>query len=329
MEQASTLRKAPEQHVVSTASVPVRQRVDFWRDAIRSDLLDLSFQVPDGVDFDASLVTTRLAPLSVLSINSSASTVHRGGGGPKRADDLIMFNFVFSGQLVAQQDGRTTIVSAGDGVMCTGERPYTLHLPQATRLACIHLSTEKLAHVVPGLHRAIAMSFRQASELAPMVSSHASLLVDSMHTLSSEGAHTLARNFTDILFAMISQVATKGDLGLSEQRSLLLMMTRDFIERNLSNPELDAARVCSAMKLSHRYINRMFQEENSSLARYIWRRRLEKAAHDLQAPALRCRGISQIALSNGFNDMSHFSKAFRSLYGVSPRDFRSGVPSSS
>ncbi|MGX1349592.1 AraC-like DNA-binding protein [Bradyrhizobium elkanii] len=40
---------------------------------------------------------------------------------------------------------------------------------------------------------------------------------------------------------------------------------------------------------------------------------------------MRARGVSQIAMDNGFNDLSHFSKAFRMKFGLAPRDYRNGL----
>jgi AraC-like DNA-binding protein len=36
--------------------------------------------------------------------------------------------------------------------------------------------------------------------------------------------------------------------------------------------------------------------------------------------------VGEIALSWGFNDHSHFSRAFRKRYGVSPKDWRNRTP---
>ncbi len=311
-----------ERHVVSTSSVSKGERIDYWRDAVRADLLDLNFLVPSQIEFEANLVAMRIAPLSILSIRSSASTVERRHCRSTKADDAFMFNFVFSGQIHAQQDGRTTVVGAGDGVMCTGGRPYTLHLPEDTHLACISLAPDLLHRSVAAIDRATATSFSKGSELAPIASSYAAHLLDAVGRLSANGANAVACNFADLVLAMIGQVANGSGTAVPEQRSVLLIRVKDFIERHLVDCDLDAGKVADAMRLSHRYINRLFEMDDTSLARYIWQRRLERTASDLRAPALHARGISQIALSNGFNDMTHFSKAFRARYGTSARDFR-------
>lgn len=96
-------------------------------------------------------------------------------------------------------------------------------------------------------------------------------------------------------------------------------------DRHLTNAELDCAAVAAALKLSPRYINQLLEAEGTSLSRYIWRQRLDRAASDLRNPAWSRRSISVIAMSHGFNDLSHFSKAFRQAFGTSPRDYRAAA----
>jgi AraC family transcriptional regulator, positive regulator of tynA and feaB len=80
--------------------------------------------------------------------------------------------------------------------------------------------------------------------------------------------------------------------------------------------------VALGLKLSPRYINKLFEAENTSLGRYIWQRRLERCAATLRDRAFAPRSVSSIALANGFNDLSHFSRAFRLNFGESPTRFR-------
>ena len=130
------------------------------------------------------------------------------------------------------------------------------------------------------------------------------------------------RNFTELLAAALDEVILASPLPLSEYRATALMRVRDFVERHLDVCELDTSMVSTALNLSPRYINKLFEAENTSLTRYIWRRRLERAAADLQDPARAGLGISAIAMAHGFNDLSHFSRAFRQRFDLSPRAYR-------
>jgi AraC-like DNA-binding protein len=42
-------------------------------------------------------------------------------------------------------------------------------------------------------------------------------------------------------------------------------------------------------------------------------------------PAMRGRPVGELAFAAGFNDLSHFSRAYRARYGCAPRDVRLGA----
>lgn len=94
---------------------------------------------------------------------------------------------------------------------------------------------------------------------------------------------------------------------------------KDIIENNLyQNLSLeDLSRLCN---LSLSSFKREFSKYyNTSPAKYIRQRKLQKAASLLQVTELR---ISDVAFDSGFNDLAHFSKTFQKKYGVSPSEYR-------
>ena len=62
-------------------------------------------------------------------------------------------------------------------------------------------------------------------------------------------------------------------------------------------------------------LNSLFGEEGTSLMRYVWRRRLEHCARYPADPRRAGERIGEIAFRWGFSDASHFSRAFRQLFG--------------
>jgi AraC-like DNA-binding protein len=54
--------------------------------------------------------------------------------------------------------------------------------------------------------------------------------------------------------------------------------------------------------------------------RYVWDRRLTRCDREVTDPAMRGRRVRQIAFAADFNDLSHFSRAYRARYGCTPRD---------
>jgi AraC-like DNA-binding protein len=56
--------------------------------------------------------------------------------------------------------------------------------------------------------------------------------------------------------------------------------------------------------------------------RYVWNRRLDRCRDDLKKPCASAQRVADIAFRWGFSDLSHFSRAFKARFGMSPRDCR-------
>ena len=99
-------------------------------------------------------------------------------------------------------------------------------------------------------------------------------------------------------------------------------MARAFIDERICEPDLGAAAIARAMGVSPRYVQMLFAAAGSTPSAYIQERRLRLAAEQLRRADGRC--ITEVAMAVGFNDLTHFGRAFRRRYGVAPRDYRQG-----
>jgi AraC-like DNA-binding protein len=95
-----------------------------------------------------------------------------------------------------------------------------------------------------------------------------------------------------------------------------------FIEHRLGDPELSPGTVAAAHHISLRYLHKLFEGEQTTVADWIRRRRLERSRRDLLDPALRDRPVSATAVRWGLTDPAHFSRLFRAAYGMPPGEYR-------
>jgi AraC family transcriptional regulator, positive regulator of tynA and feaB len=97
-----------------------------------------------------------------------------------------------------------------------------------------------------------------------------------------------------------------------------------YIDAELADPSLNAARVAQAQGISRRRLDEiLLQTVGTSLNAHIWTRRLEQAATDLRDSRYGERTVTDIAFSVGFVDAAHFARSFKRRYLCSPRDWRS------
>lgn len=103
------------------------------------------------------------------------------------------------------------------------------------------------------------------------------------------------------------------------------------IAANLDDPRLGVQSVAAACGISPRYVHMLMGGTGRTFSQYLLEHRLERCRSALQGRSGIRRSITDIAFEWGFNDVSHFSRAFRNRYGLSPREFRyqvQGLPGS-
>jgi len=118
-----------------------------------------------------------------------------------------------------------------------------------------------------------------------------------------------------LVSAMVTRHKQNDEIG-STHRSIALQRIKQHIEQNLSSDAICPQSVADALGMGPRYINKLFEGERTSLMRWTWSRRLERARLALQ------RGdqssMSELAYGLGFKNQSHFSRAFKARYGYPP-----------
>ncbi|MDR6975030.1 AraC-like DNA-binding protein [Streptomyces sp. 3330] len=110
--------------------------------------------------------------------------------------------------------------------------------------------------------------------------------------------------------------------GASGAPSPVLGRVLEYVELHLTDPDLSPEVIARAHHISVRYLHKLFKDEGTSVGRWILRRRLEECRRDLMRHGRGGRTIAAVAARWGFLSATHFSRVFRSAYGMSPREWR-------
>ena len=130
------------------------------------------------------------------------------------------------------------------------------------------------------------------------------------------GAHLL-RKYSNLAGRSMSPANQKGSAPLSPMQ---IRRVRDYVQANLAR-DMGLAELAEQAQLSPHYFSMRFKRTlGVSPHRYVLRERIQEAQRRLAA---RHASISEVALSLGFSDQSHFSQTFRKLTGTTPKRFKS------
>jgi AraC family transcriptional regulator len=98
-----------------------------------------------------------------------------------------------------------------------------------------------------------------------------------------------------------------------------LRVARDYLEANFLRP-LSLAEIAAAAGVHRVHLSREFRRYfSATVGEFLRRKRIEHACHMVSTTSV---PLSEIAMTCGFSDQSHFSATFRRQVGVTPARFR-------
>jgi len=102
---------------------------------------------------------------------------------------------------------------------------------------------------------------------------------------------------------------------------VVLSKAKRFMERNIGNERIDVQAIAHAIGVSPGHLSKMFTNSGTSVMRFLWQLRLERARALLSEPQAGLR-MTEVASQCGFVNAAHFSRAFKQQYGTTPRETR-------
>ncbi|MGZ8916261.1 MAG: helix-turn-helix domain-containing protein [Methylobacter sp.] len=306
----------------STSDIPPRERVDWLREVICREYANVEIISPAHADLSQDLTIYPWGNLQLSTIQSSAISLERLSREPHlNRQDAYFAVMLLSGDYLLEQNGREVLLQPGDMTIYDATRPHRIHCPCEFTKLILSIPRTVLKDRIAGIDRCTALRIPSTQGIGCIAANflrssaiHADQL--QAHEFSSISDHAL-----DLLALAITAVRPL-DFNLSRSRSVSLNRIKTFIEQNLRDADLDTGVIARHAGLSARYINHLFEDEGTSLMRYVWKRRLENCRKELQNPVYAGHRLSDIAFRWGFNDTAHFSRAFKQQFGCSPREFR-------
>jgi len=147
---------------------------------------------------------------------------------------------------------------------------------------------------------------------------HALLAIDSGR-LAAPSAARVAAHASGLLAIALAEPVPEERV---RAKPGLLAAALEDIEEHMSDVDLSPRRTAERLGVSVRLLHQVFAGHECSYGRTVRGRRLEQARRDLTDPRQAGRRIIDIAIANGFIDVTHFHRVFRETYGQTPAQCR-------
>jgi AraC-like DNA-binding protein len=130
--------------------------------------------------------------------------------------------------------------------------------------------------------------------------------------------HTLQLKFgrNDLLEEQVD------DIKMKSPDEKLLERVMQAINHNLNNADLSVDKIADEVGISRVHLHRKMKELTGQTPHdFVRNIRLKQAANLLTNQGM---NITEVAYASGFSNAGTFSKIFKTVYGMSPREFMEG-----
>jgi len=304
-------------------AIPIKKKWDVFRDVVASTYVPVGVMCNHPDRFNAWIDRTQLgavvldqAFLGQLDVDRNAQHIARSD------DDPIVIAVPLSGSIFISQDSKDALVGPGEFYVMDPARPYRLTIVEGMNFLSFQLPRKLLTSNISQIEHVTATSFNRDLPYSRLAMDFASSLHSIADTIEQNSANRIGSIavdlFTMALWERLGKVRTHSTI----HRSAQFRKAISFIDEHLADDNLNLEKVAASMGHSTRYLRGLLSEGGTDYRRYVLEQRLARCARDLTSGGAFEVSIAEIAYKWGFSDNAHFSRTFKTYYGISPRDYR-------
>ena len=307
--------------VVTTDHVAPRERAPVWREWVWKHFGGLQSDLYGDTEFDGHMASAHAGDVILTRLEANRHRVVRTQD-MVRASDAGYLKIVapLRGRAGVEQLGRQAWVSPGAWTIYDTTGSYAVDNPERVEHLIVMVPKAHLIERGLRLDALMARHVGGASGISRVALATMRSTFEELPHMSANAARGAGELIAQLVH--LSLIELSGQQTAVTQREVLRDRIRGYIALNLRDPTLSVEHIAHALNCSKRHLHNAFANSEDTLASHILRLRLEACIRELRQGGPQGRPITDIALSWGFSNLSHFSRVFCEHTGRSPRDFR-------
>lgn len=303
-----------------TGSYPALQQYEAWQDKLQRVYGSWQVDRPAGGAFDARMISHAVGGFQIVDCTCDPCGAVRTRAEVGRDDrESLTIQLVLSGKEAFAVDGDWITLGAGDVLIWNSIRPMKFEVQERLRKISVTMPLARLRSWLPSRWHSIDTRLPHRSPGAGLLSSVIGSLSPAFLAGTLRNSEALTESVMGILVNALDIDRVDEPASL---RGAQLLLAKQYIEANLDNPDLSPALVATARRISVRYLHAMFEAEGTTVQQFVIRQRLLRCRRELENPMMAGRTITDIAYAWGFQNATHFSRRFKTEFGLTPQDFR-------
>lgn len=306
---------------ISTDQVAPAERAPYWREWIDRLFCGLQSDLYGDVDFDGHMATENAGEVVLTRLDGNRHRVMKNDR-LVRGSEVGYLKIVapYRGSASVEQNGRRVWVAPGEWSLYDTTDVYQVANPTRVEHLIVMVPKASLHEHGLVLHELTARRLGSGGGISRLALQAMRNAWHELPAIAPEAARGVGDTIVQLIRLSLLELA--GAASAPTQHASLRERIKTLVERRLGDPWLNVEAIAVALNCSRRQLYKAFGDEPDGVAGYVLARRLEVCRRDLADPAQHARSITEIALDRGFNHPAHFSRAFKTRFGITPSEAR-------
>ncbi|MFF0424913.1 helix-turn-helix domain-containing protein [Streptomyces sp. NPDC004520] len=229
------------------------------------------------------------------------------------------------GAVTVGRERARTLLEPNDLVFCDPARRHLLRFGEDCQMIFFRVPRCYLGVSESELDRVLGVPVRGGEGIGALASDFLTALAAKAEFRRSTIGDRRARTAVHLLSVLVVELLEADTTDAADDPSgagnEMLSRIHAYIEEHLMDPDLSPESIARAHHISVRYLQRLFQNDGSTVSQWVRQRRLEACRFELGRST---RRITMAAMAHrwGFSSPSHFSRTFRGAYGMTPSEWQ-------
>ncbi len=292
-----------------------------WREDICQRLLRLDFEPQGEVPFQGSIKPVLDGDgVKVVQWSHSAGRLSRNNNLVKDGIDSFALLFPIKASAFIKHRCFDVKVKAGEALLMRNNEPGSVETGGASEFLGVMVEPSLLGTANSKFNNALGQRWRASKNLS-LVKSYLNWIKNNKNELNAETSSIFAQQLAALLRVLADTAPSKTHPGDNHLTGARFKLALHYIDRNFRDADLTERDVATAQGVSVRYLQKIFEQEDTTFLVCLTEKRMQSARSILQS-CHNGRAIVEVALSSGYNDLSNFYRMFKRSYGETPTEMR-------
>ncbi|SEB77462.1 helix-turn-helix domain-containing protein [Streptomyces sp. TLI_105] len=229
------------------------------------------------------------------------------------------------GPVTVVHERAKTLLEPNDLVFCDPARRHLLRFGEDCQMIFFRVPRCYLGVTESELDQVLGVPVRGGEGIGALASDFLTALAAKAEfrrsTIGDRRARTAVHLLSVLVMELLEAEMTDAADDASGAGNEMLSRVHAHIEEHLMDPDLSPESIARAHHISVRYLQKLFQNDGSTVSQWVRQRRLESCRFELGRSSRRTT-MAAMAHRWGFSSPSHFSRTFRGAYGMSPSEWQ-------